>query len=142
MLEEGLTIIQAVWSGEPFDFEGEHYNLTGNSYAPRPLGKIPIWVAGMLPNLRPLRRAARYDGVYPIRSDEEPMEPKDVAMVAGYVKVHRQGEDPFDVVMFAPEAADVEAYAEAGATWLIRGPDGEPLEETMDWLREGPPRPT
>jgi alkanesulfonate monooxygenase SsuD/methylene tetrahydromethanopterin reductase-like flavin-dependent oxidoreductase (luciferase family) len=141
MLEEGLTIIQAVWSGEPFDFEGEHYTVAENSYAPRPLGKIPIWVAGMLPNLRPLRRAARFDGVYPIRSDEQPMEPSNVAMIAGYVKVHRQGEDAFDVVVFAPEGADVDAFAEAGATWLISGPDGESLEETLGWLREGPPRP-
>jgi alkanesulfonate monooxygenase SsuD/methylene tetrahydromethanopterin reductase-like flavin-dependent oxidoreductase (luciferase family) len=144
MLDEGLTIIEAVWSGEPFDFEGEHYNIAENSYAPRPLGKIPIWVAGTLPNVRPLRRAARYDGVYPIRSDEEPMETSDVAMVAGYVKVHRQGEEPFEVVIGETESADVDAYAEAGATWLLGGPDpaGEALDETLGWLREGPPRPT
>jgi hypothetical protein len=62
-------------------------------------------------------------------------------MIAGYVKVHRQGEDAFDVVVFAPEGADVDAFVEAGATWLISGPDGESLEETLGWLREGPPRP-
>jgi hypothetical protein len=44
-------------------------------------------------------------------------------------------------VVFAPEGADVDAFAEAGATWLISGPDGESLEETLGWLREGPPRP-
>jgi alkanesulfonate monooxygenase SsuD/methylene tetrahydromethanopterin reductase-like flavin-dependent oxidoreductase (luciferase family) len=143
MLEEGLTIIQAVWSGESFGFEGEHHTVAENSFAPRPLGKIPIWVAGMLPNLRPLRRAARFDGVYPMRSDEEAMEPSDVAKVADYVKVHRGGEEPFDVVIGASREADHAAYEEAGATWFLSGPGsgGEPIEETMGWLRQGPPRP-
>ena len=93
MLDEALAIIQAVWSGEAVDFEGEHYTITENRFAPRPIGKIPIWVAGMLPNLRPLRRAARFDGVVPMRSDEQPLDPSDVAMIAGYVMIHRQGDE-------------------------------------------------
>jgi alkanesulfonate monooxygenase SsuD/methylene tetrahydromethanopterin reductase-like flavin-dependent oxidoreductase (luciferase family) len=142
MLEEGLTIIQAVWSGESFDFEGEHYSIAENRFAPRPLGRIPIWVAGMLPNLRPLRRAARFDGVFPIRSDGEDLEPADVAMIAGYVKIHRQGEEPFDVAIGGEIDADVAAFEEAGATWFICGPGsgGQPVEETLGWLRDGPPR--
>jgi alkanesulfonate monooxygenase SsuD/methylene tetrahydromethanopterin reductase-like flavin-dependent oxidoreductase (luciferase family) len=143
MLEEGLTIIQAVWSGEPFDFEGEHYTVAVNRFAPRPIATIPIWVAGMLPNLRPLRRAARFDGVFPIRTDMHDLEPDEVAMIAEYVKVHRQGEAPFDVVIGGPPDADIAALEEAGATWFISGPGsgGESIEETMGWLREGPPRP-
>jgi alkanesulfonate monooxygenase SsuD/methylene tetrahydromethanopterin reductase-like flavin-dependent oxidoreductase (luciferase family) len=143
MLDEGLTIIQAMWSGELFDFKGEHYSIAENRFAPVPLGKIRVWVAGMLPNLRPLRRAARFDGVFPIRSDEGPMGPSEVALVAGYVKLHRPGDDPFDVVISAPEAADVDAFGEAGATWLISGPksDEERLEETLGWIRQGPPHP-
>jgi hypothetical protein len=67
----------------------------------------------------------------------------EVAMIAGYVKIHRQGEEPFDVVIGGPIEADVAAYEEAGATWFIcgPGPGGESIEETMGWLREGPPRP-
>lgn len=144
MLEEGLTIIQAVWSGETFDFDGDHYTISENTFAPLPLGKIPIWVAGSLPNLRPLRRAARFDGVYPMRSDEQGMEAADVAMVAGYVKIHRHGEEPFDVVVGGSPDSDIQAFEEAGATWLISGPDldDEPLEETMGWIAAGPPRPS
>lgn len=143
MLEEGLTIMQAVWSGERFDFEGEHYNIAENTFAPRPIGRIPIWVAGMLPNLRPLRRAARFDGVYPIRADMKELEPGEVAMISGYVKIHRSSDEPFDLVIGVREGADVDAFAEAGATWLISGPNpaGESLDETLGWLRDGPPRP-
>jgi alkanesulfonate monooxygenase SsuD/methylene tetrahydromethanopterin reductase-like flavin-dependent oxidoreductase (luciferase family) len=143
MLDEALTIIQAVWSAEPFDFDGDHYTIAENRFAPGPLGKIPIWVAGMLPNLRPLRRAARFDGVVPMRSDEHRLDPSDVAMIASYVKTHRQGDEPYDVVIGGPPTADVEAFEQAGATWILSGPDldDEPVEETIAWLRSGPPRP-
>lgn len=142
MLDEALTIIQAVWSGEAFDFEGEHYTIAENRFAPRPLGKIPIWVAGMLPNLRPLRRAARFDGVVPMRSDEQPLDPSDVAMIAGYVKTHREGDEAYDVVIGGPPTVDIEAFEQAGATWILSGPDldDEPVEETIAWLRSGPPQ--
>jgi alkanesulfonate monooxygenase SsuD/methylene tetrahydromethanopterin reductase-like flavin-dependent oxidoreductase (luciferase family) len=143
MLDEGLTIVRAMWSGEPFDFEGEHYTIAENRFAPVPIGRIPIWVAGMLPNLRPLRRAARFDGVYPIRTDMQELEPAEVAMIAGYVKIHRQGDEKFDIVIGVPNQANAEAFEEAGATWLIYGPNpsGERLEETIGWIGAGPPRP-
>jgi hypothetical protein len=102
--------------------------------------RIPIWVAGMLPNLRPFRRAARYDGVFPIRGDMQDMTPADVARVVGYVSRHRTGEGPFDVVVGGPVAADVAAMAEAGATWYLAGPspEAESFEEILAWISAGP----
>ena len=122
MLEEGLAIIQGVWSGEAFKFDGEHYTVNRNRFAPPPIQqpRIPIWVAGMLPNLRPLRRAARFDGVFPIRSDMRDLEPAEVAMVAGYVRIHRTSDEPFDVVIGGPLESDIAAMEAAGATWCHR----------------------
>ena len=40
MLEECLTIIQAVWSGESFDFDGEHYSVAPSRFAPRPCWRL------------------------------------------------------------------------------------------------------
>ena len=51
LLDDGLARLLDYWDG---DFE------------PRPVSKIPIWVAARWPNRRPLKRAARYDGVFPI----------------------------------------------------------------------------
>ena len=52
LLDDGLEQLPAYWGGE---------------FEPRPGGpRIPIWVAARWPNRRPLRRAARYDGVFPI----------------------------------------------------------------------------
>lgn len=143
MLDEGLSIITAVWSGEPFEFKGEHYRVRRNRFAPKPVQEpgIPIWVAGMLPNLRPFRRAARYDGVFPIRSDMEDLTPIDVARVAAYVKRHRTTDDPFDLMVGGPVDGDVPAMRDAGATWYLVGPSpsGEPVDETLTWISSGPP---
>ena len=143
LLDEGLAIVTGVWSGEPFEFHGEHFDVRRTTFAPVPLQRprIPIWVAGMLPNLRPFRRAARYDGVFPIRGDMQDMTPADVARVAGYVSRHRTGEGPFDIVVGGPPGADVDAMEEAGATWFLAGPspEGESVEETVAWISAGPP---
>jgi alkanesulfonate monooxygenase SsuD/methylene tetrahydromethanopterin reductase-like flavin-dependent oxidoreductase (luciferase family) len=145
MLDEGLSITTAVWSGEPFEYKGEHYRVRRNRFAPKPVQApgIPIWVAGMLPNLRPFRRAARFEGVFPIRSDMEDITPADVARVARYVEMHRTSVGAFDVVVGGPVEGDVAAMEEAGATWYMAGPSprGESIEETLAWVSAGPPSP-
>jgi hypothetical protein len=95
----------------------------------------------MLPNLRPFRRAARFDGVFPIRSDREDITPAEVDRVARYVETHRTGDGGFDVVVGGPVDGDVSAMEEAGATWYLVGPNrrGESIEETLAWVSAGPP---
>jgi alkanesulfonate monooxygenase SsuD/methylene tetrahydromethanopterin reductase-like flavin-dependent oxidoreductase (luciferase family) len=53
LLDDGLERLLAYWGGE---------------FEPRPVQelRIPSWVAARWPNKRPLKRAARYDGVFPI----------------------------------------------------------------------------
>jgi alkanesulfonate monooxygenase SsuD/methylene tetrahydromethanopterin reductase-like flavin-dependent oxidoreductase (luciferase family) len=47
-LEESLEVMTALWSGEPVDYEGEHFALRGARLLPTPVrdGKIPIVVGG------------------------------------------------------------------------------------------------
>jgi alkanesulfonate monooxygenase SsuD/methylene tetrahydromethanopterin reductase-like flavin-dependent oxidoreductase (luciferase family) len=45
-LRESLEIITALWSGEPLDYEGEHFTLQGAQQRPVPLGTIPIVIGG------------------------------------------------------------------------------------------------
>ena len=53
LLDDGLERLAAYWGGE---------------FEPRPVQqpRIPVWVASRWPNRRPLERAARWDGVFPI----------------------------------------------------------------------------
>lgn len=45
-LKETLEVLNGLWSGEPFDYEGEYFTLRGAQQRPVPLGKIPITVGG------------------------------------------------------------------------------------------------
>src|SRR4029450_12511140 len=67
MLDESLQILEAAWSGEPVHHLGEHYTIDGVQFLPRPVQRpgVPVWVAGFPGNVKPLRRAARYDGFFP-----------------------------------------------------------------------------
>lgn len=144
MLDEGLDIIAGVWSGEPFGFAGRHYHVEETTFAPPPIQqpRIPVWVAGMLPNRRPLRRAARYDGVFPIRADASPITLEDATETISYVEAHRAGRGPFDYVIGGgPLSADeYEAFERAGVTWYLGGPSPEPapIEEIVTWVSAGP----
>jgi alkanesulfonate monooxygenase SsuD/methylene tetrahydromethanopterin reductase-like flavin-dependent oxidoreductase (luciferase family) len=45
-MKESLEIIEALWSGETVDYEGEHFTLRGARQMPRPLTRIPIVIGG------------------------------------------------------------------------------------------------
>ena len=45
-LRESLEIITALWTGEPLDYEGEHFSLHGAQQVPGPVGHIPIVIGG------------------------------------------------------------------------------------------------
>jgi alkanesulfonate monooxygenase SsuD/methylene tetrahydromethanopterin reductase-like flavin-dependent oxidoreductase (luciferase family) len=72
MLDEGLALLTALWSGEPVKHHGQFYEAETTGFAtpvqcPRP----PIWVPGTWPYKAPFRRAAQWDGVYPIHKNFE-----------------------------------------------------------------------
>ena len=151
MLDEGLAILDGLWSGEPFAFSGAHYRLERMRFLPRPVQqpRIPVWVAGWWPNKPPLRRAARWDGVL-AGTWGAPFTPDDLRDLVAYVMRHRTATTPFEVVASghtpgddpASARAQVAPYAAAGATWWIEGLNpwrwGASWEES--WPAEGTAR--
>ena len=131
-LDEGLEVLTGLWSGEPFSYQGKHYQLDNVRFLPRPVQqpRIPIWVAGLWPNRRPFRRAARLDGAVPVKvgpSADMPglLTPEELAEPLAYIRKHRESDVPFDVNASAAIPTDpaqardvVDAFAAAGATWL------------------------
>src|SRR5918996_2214862 len=71
MLDESLEILAAAWSGAPVHHRGEHYTVAGMRFLPRPVQRpgVPVWVAGYYGNAKPLRRAARHQGTFPVGID-------------------------------------------------------------------------
>ena len=69
MLDEGLDVLAGLWSGERFSYSGQHYTVDPVRFTPAPVQRprIPVWVGGILPATRTVDRAARWDGMVPIR---------------------------------------------------------------------------
>jgi len=76
-LDESLDIITGLWTGKQFKYTGKHYSLNRSIFIPPPKQKprIPIWVAGFWPRKAPFRRAAKWDGVIPLKYPGRLMDP-------------------------------------------------------------------
>ncbi len=152
-LDEGLEILQKLWSGEVASFQGTQYLLAEAQLLPRPLQSpsIPVWVAGQWPHHKPLQRAARFDGLYIAsqKANGEPLTPLELREALAYVMTQRTAPSPLDVV-FAGEtpanhdkgAAIVQPYASAGVTWWLEGiwTERGSVEQMRERIRQGPPR--
>jgi alkanesulfonate monooxygenase SsuD/methylene tetrahydromethanopterin reductase-like flavin-dependent oxidoreductase (luciferase family) len=149
-LDEGIAAIVGLWSGKKFTLDGETTHVKDATFLPRPvqLPRVPIWVACEWPHRRPLARAARWDGVAPIKivdGEYEFMTPDDVAELVAEVHRLRSKDhvgEPFDVVVVPgpPPRATAEEFAAAGATWMMIGSDGGPgwEDELGELVARGP----
>lgn len=164
--DEALDIITGLWSGEPFDYDGEHYTVDNAVLKPEPVQqpRIPIIIGGLWPNKKPFHRGSRWDGMIPhYRGDgvvpaegfaseqtgdlalpERPHGPE--AEVREMVDYYRQlSDDPKELFLPGdpPHADDdwIDFCRDVGATWLytrnVDPADGWTL--TMDRVQTGPP---
>ena len=139
MLDEGLEVLAAAWSGETVQHRGEHYVVDGVRFLPRPVQRpgIPVWVAARYGNPAPLRRAARYEGVFPIGVTA----PDQLREVVADVARSRTRTDPYDVVVGGPPGTDPAGFEQAGATWwAVSFPVTSTLDQVTGVLRAGPVR--
>jgi alkanesulfonate monooxygenase SsuD/methylene tetrahydromethanopterin reductase-like flavin-dependent oxidoreductase (luciferase family) len=145
-LDEGLAIIAGLWSGKPFAFDGDEYHMRETVFLPTPVQRPrpPVWVAAHWPNRAPLRRAARWDGVFPEHAGGGRLSPPELAELLLYVQAYRESADPFDVVVAgrSQDLGDTElaAYVAAGATWWFESiQPNEPLTDVQKRIALGPP---
>jgi probable F420-dependent oxidoreductase len=143
MLDESLQVLTAAWSGEPVNHQGEHYTVDGMRFLPRPVQRpgVPIWVGGYPGRAKPLRRAARYQGFFPVGLDSPDQLAEMVAAVTALrQQAGRDAAEPYDIVADLPPGHDPTPYAAAGATWWLVGPpwDAVTVDQVRGVLREGP----
>ncbi len=138
-LDEALTIVDGLFSGRPFSFQGDYYELHDVEFLPVPVQqpRIPIWLAGTWPVKAPFRRAARWDGTWPIRrapdGSGQLLSPDDIRDVCTLIREEREAAGlpaglatgPYEVLVAGITPADdraraaetAQTFAEAGATW-------------------------
>lgn len=131
LLDDGLEHIDRWWRGE---------EANGVRLAPPPVQRprIPVWVASRHPNRAPVRRAARWDGWFPIGLPS----PDDLAVDIAYAQQHRPaGAAPWDVAVQGLHDEDPAPWVAAGATWwLVRfEPFDLPAAHVRAVAEAGPP---
>ena len=123
LLDQGLERLSTFWAGE---------------FQPMPVQepRVPVWVAGRWPNRRPVQRAARWDGMFPIDLGG----PDDLAALATEIRDLRAGrEDPFDLVAEIQPGAAAEPWEAAGATWVLTDFELQPrLDDVREAIEAGP----
>ena len=161
MLDEALEVVTELWTEEPVTHHGDVYDVVDARFRPGPIQgpRIPIWVGGFWPNKPPFRRAARWDGVFPLfrNADSLEEEVKQMQEMVMFIQDHREDERPFDVVALgatlpsepALSQERIQRYAEVGATWWFesiapfrfdQGLDGPwPTARLRERIQAGPP---
>ncbi|HJR45029.1 MAG TPA: LLM class flavin-dependent oxidoreductase [Actinomycetota bacterium] len=136
LLDESLEVITGLWSGERVDFDGERLHVHTEGFAPRPVQqpRIPVWVAARWPSPgRPIRRAARWDGIVPVApSGGGNLTADDIATIRD-----RVGRDDFEIVATPPKDASRSDYESAGATWWIS--EATDRDAALAKAKAGPP---
>jgi probable F420-dependent oxidoreductase len=140
MLDEGLAVLRALWSGDEVQHRGAHYVVDAVTLAPTPAQeRLPIWIGGNRP--ASLRRAARWDGWCADSSDPTGMtvSPGDVAR--GIETMGRP--DAFDVAVIGYHDRTAPAeYERAGATWWLESVHDlrGTVDEMLALVEAGPPQ--
>ena len=153
LLDEGLQILEGLWSGKPFSYKGKHYQIGEMAFLPRPVQRprIPIWVVGAWPSTRSMGRALRYDGVIPTTRGSDGLfgKPKqeDLPPIRNFIRKHRKSRKPFEIVCEGETPVGdqkkgeeiASTWEEAGATWWIESRWSKP-NESLSRIKQGPPR--
>lgn len=160
LLDESLAILDGLWSGEPFAFDGRHYRFGPMTFRPTPVQqpRIPVWVAGAWPAERSIARTLRWDGVVVQARDaggtETNAEVEAVRSLAERAELERSDGTladgrTWDIVTSGSTPADdplaasavVAPLAAAGATWWLEADWETPsVERLRARIAAGPPR--
>jgi hypothetical protein len=159
LLDEGLDILTGLWRGQPFSYQGKHYQVKETAFNPPPppvqQPRIPIWVVGAWPRLKSMRRVLRYDGLLPNVMGEDgqvrmgPPTHDELRAMRSFIGENRPQTPEFDIIIEGETPVDkpkeaariVRGWEEAGATWWIEAMwSAAELEDILARIRAGPPR--
>jgi hypothetical protein len=140
LMDECLDIVHGLWRGQPFTYEGKHYNVTETDFhynvtetdfhpPPSPeKGKVTTWIVGLWNSNRSMARTVKYDGILPAVRDKDSnwrkLQTADVTAIRKYAI--DSGNPDIDIIVEGETAGpseeatkEIEAWEAAGATWFI-----------------------
>jgi probable F420-dependent oxidoreductase len=160
LFDEAIEVMQGVWGGDEYAYEGSGFTASSVSANPKPVGHVPIWIGG---NSKLARRrvAAVGDGWTPFFApamlsgtaktpvlenvdqlaamldelwqycDEAGRSRDDIDVQFGLPTRGTPGTKDFDV---AGHLADLDELAQLGVTWTGVGVSGESLAAALECL--------
>jgi alkanesulfonate monooxygenase SsuD/methylene tetrahydromethanopterin reductase-like flavin-dependent oxidoreductase (luciferase family) len=135
LLDEGLAVLDGLLRG-PLTHQGDRYTVD-SELLPRPVQRPRprIWVAGVAPHRRPLRRALSWDGLVPI-AEGGLLTPDEVAAYLDGV----DRPEGWDLVTNVAPGVPFEDYEAIGATWAVEGawPVGDWVRDLRATIDKGP----
>ena len=159
MLDETIDILDLLYQRKPFDYTSKHFHLKLTLldeayYPPKPIQqpRIPMWVPGIWPRMKSMRRILKCDGLLPqkmnAKGEFEEVTPDDLRQMKAYIDTNRALTTPFDIVVEGKTDGlsqsqvieKIQEWAEAGATWWIEGLWEASEAQAANRLRQGPPR--
>src|SRR5512134_1692117 len=110
MLDESIDILTLLYQRKQFDYDGKHYHLKLTlvdemHYPPKPVQqpRIPLWVTGIWPRKKSMRRVLKSDGIIVEKRNSqgagEEVTPIDICEIKTYVDANRPLTTPFDIVV-------------------------------------------
>jgi alkanesulfonate monooxygenase SsuD/methylene tetrahydromethanopterin reductase-like flavin-dependent oxidoreductase (luciferase family) len=137
ILDEAADVLAQAWSGEHVEHHGRHLTVDGVTFRPRPVQRpsIPLWFAARGSALKPVRRAAGYDGLFVIDAV-----PSEVERAIAEVARLRGSSDGFDVAVSVSPDDDPALVDVPGVTWAMHSFEPVvPLDEITAIAVGGPP---
>lgn len=157
LLDEGLDIIDGLWSGKPFRYSGKHNQIKAMTFVPRPVQKprIPIWVVGAWKRPKSMARVLKYDGLIPVikkpDGSHDVVTAEKIREMKEFVfqnrKILRNRRKEFDIIKDGMTPTNqrkgreiVAPFAEAGATWWMETMWGTRRhQKVLERISAGPP---
>ena len=137
-LDESLALLDRLLAGARVDHDGNHFRVHAELRPPaRQQPRPPIFVAGVAPHRRPLERALRWDGFFPI-GGADLLRPEEIAEYLDGVTPP----DGWDLLASRRPGSDPAEFAAVGVTWLVEGawPVGDWSTDLQARIAAGPPR--
>jgi len=158
MLDETIDILTLLYQRQQFDYAGQYYHLKLTQmdlmyYPPKPVQqpRIPLWVTGIWPRMKSMRRILKCDGLLPQKITEkgevQAVTADDLRQMKAYIDANRMLTTPFDYVaegktgeMNRSQQHDLLCeWTDAGATWWVESLWEATEEQVTARLHEGPP---
>jgi hypothetical protein len=160
LMDEGLDVLNGLWSGQPFEYKGKYYWIKPTEFQPPdpPIQqpRIPIWVVGAWRRMKSMRRVLNYDGLLPhvmtSQGEFQDVTPNAIREMKAFIDEYRTLDTPFDIVMEGETPGDdpeessaiIRVWQNAGVTWWIEALWNAPRDESgqkqvLERIVAGPP---